>query len=97
MELTSKQATVNHNTIVERSFNYCGPTSMILRHQLRPKFLKWLEIFSWLFGSHDNPLTRIIWIITVNKNHGLILRRRKGDDSRDTMCCVTVGDTLVVK
>ena len=31
-----------------------------------PQFLKWYKTFSWLFGSHDNPLTRQR-IITVNK------------------------------
>ena len=30
----------------------------ILRCQPRPQFLKWYKTFSWLFGSHDNPLTR---------------------------------------
>ena len=29
-----------------------------LRRQSHPQFLKWYKTCNWLFGSHDNPLTR---------------------------------------
>ena len=31
---------------------------LVLRAQPNPQFLKWYKTFSWLFGSHDNLLTR---------------------------------------
>ena len=31
---------------------------LVLRVQPHPQFLKWYKTLSWLFGSHDNPLTR---------------------------------------
>ena len=37
--------------------NYFG-LKLVLRAQPHPQFLKWYKTFSWLFGSHDNPLTR---------------------------------------
>ena len=39
----------------------------VLRRQPRPQFLKWYKTFRWLFGSHNNPLTRqsIITVIGV--------------------------------
>ena len=58
--LTPKHTTENHNktTALERSvMNYWG-LKHVLRRQPRPQFLKWYKTFSWLFGSHDNPLTR---------------------------------------
>ena len=72
---TRKQATENHNknTALERSvINYLGGggggggLKLVLRAKPHSQFLKWSKTFSWLFGSHDNPLTRQ-WIITVNK------------------------------
>ena len=60
--LTQKQATENHNktTAFERSvMNYWGGgLKLVLHAQPHPQFLKWCKTFSWLFGSHDNPLTR---------------------------------------
>ena len=35
-----------------------GGLRLVLRAQPHPHFLKWYKTFSWLFGSHDNPLTR---------------------------------------
>ena len=35
-----------------------GGLKLIFRAQHHPQFLKWYKTFSWLFGSHDNPLTR---------------------------------------
>ena len=35
-----------------------GGLKHVLRRQPRTQFLKWYNTFSWLFGSHDNPLTR---------------------------------------
>ena len=37
-----------------------GGLNLFLRAQPHPhpQFLKWYKTFSWLFGSHDNPLTR---------------------------------------
>ena len=34
-----------------------GGLKLALRAQPHPPFLKWYKTFSWLFGSHDNPLT----------------------------------------
>ena len=57
----TKKATENHNrtTALERSvMNYWGGLKLVLRAQAHHQFLKWYKTFSWLFGSHDNPLTR---------------------------------------
>ena len=35
-----------------------GGLKLVLRGQPLPQFLKWYKTFSWLFGSHDYPLTR---------------------------------------
>ena len=35
-----------------------GGLTLVLRPQPHPQFLKWYKTFIWLFGSHDNPLTR---------------------------------------
>ena len=35
-----------------------GGLKLVVRAQPHPKFLKWYKTFSWLFSSHDNPLTR---------------------------------------
>ena len=35
-----------------------GGLKLILREQPHPQILKWYKILSWLFGLHDNPLTR---------------------------------------
>ena len=35
-----------------------GGLKHVLLRKPRPPFLKWHKTFSWLFGSHDNPLTR---------------------------------------
>ena len=35
-----------------------GALLLVLRAQPHPQFLKWYEPFSWLFCSHDYPLTR---------------------------------------
>ena len=46
---------------LERSvINYLGVGGfkLVKRAQPHPQFLKWYKTFSWLFGSHDNPLTR---------------------------------------
>ena len=46
------------NYRLERSLmNYWG-LKLVLRAQPDPQFLKWYTAFSWLFGSHNNPLTR---------------------------------------
>ena len=37
--------------------NYWG-LKHVLRRQPRPQFLKWYKTLSWLFGSHDNPITK---------------------------------------
>ena len=42
-----------------------GQLKLVLRAQSHPQFLKLYRTFSWLFGSHDDPLTRQR-IITVN-------------------------------
>ena len=34
-----------------------GGLKQVLRALPHPQFLNWYKIFSWLFGSHDNPLT----------------------------------------
>ena len=58
--LTPKQTTKNHNktTALERSVVIYWGLKLVLRAQPHPQFLKWYNTFSWLFGSHDNPLTR---------------------------------------
>ena len=43
-----------------------GGLKLILRAQPHHQFLKWYKTLSWLFGSHDNLLTRQ-WIIEVNR------------------------------
>ena len=67
---------------------------LVLCVQPHPQFLKWYKTFSWLFGSHDNPLTRQR-IIKVN--HVLIPRRCKDEESTDTTCCVRDGDPWSAK
>ena len=56
-----KQENTEHqirSTTLERSvYKYYWGLKSILRCQPRPQFLKWYKTFSWLFGSHDNPLT----------------------------------------
>ena len=50
----------NRTTALERSvMKYWGKgLKSILRAKHRPQFLEWYKTFSWLFGSHNNPLTR---------------------------------------
>ena len=33
-----------------------GGLQLVLRATPHPQFLKWYKTFSWLFGSHDDPL-----------------------------------------
>ena len=52
---TKKQATENRNktiTLEQSVMNYWG-LKLVLRSQPH----QWYKTFSWLFGSHDNPLT----------------------------------------
>ena len=58
--LTPKQAAENHNktTALERSVMNYWELEQVLRAQAHLQFMKWYKTFSWLFGSHDNPLTR---------------------------------------
>ena len=74
---------------MERSvMNNTAGLQLVLRAQNQPQFLKWYETFSWLFGTHDNPLTHHGEQI----NHDLVLRRSKDEELTDTTCCVTDGD-----
>ena len=44
-------------TALERSVMNWGP-NYDLRRQPRPSLLKWYKTFIWLFGPHENPITR---------------------------------------
>ena len=67
-----------------------GGLKLVLRAQPHPQFLKWYKTFSWLFGSHDNTLTRQR-IIMVNKSRfNTIKKQRRG--LTDTTCRVTDRD-----
>ena len=58
-----KQATDNlvRTTALERSVMHYWRgwgLKLVLRAQTHSQFMKWYKTFIWLFGSHDNPLTR---------------------------------------
>ena len=41
------------------SYSYWGGgLKLLIRRQPRPQYLMWYNTFSWLFGSHDNHVTR---------------------------------------
>ena len=51
-----------------------GGGKLVLRDQPHPQPLN--KTFSWLFGSHDNPLTRQ-WIITVYSSRTYTMKKQR--------------------